>query len=148
LRVAFDSSPAERDVQQGRTTVAGEIKEPAVKSVDDMPADKRRGGDVRTLLSPKTCGTTTGFMGVATLAAGDKISEHFHPYSEEFIYVVKGTITADLDGKPTEVKAKQGLFIPIFVKHRLRNTGTEEAFIVFNLAPLAPNPKWGHVDTE
>ena len=45
-----------------------------IKSVHDIPADRRRGGEVRTLLSPKTVASTSGFMGVATIAAGQKIS--------------------------------------------------------------------------
>ena len=44
--------------------------------------------------------------------------------------------------------AGQALYIPINVKHRLMNQGTEEAFIVFHLGPLAPKPELGHVDTE
>jgi putative monooxygenase len=122
--------------------------EPKIRSVDETQADTRRGGDVRTLLSPKTVGSTSGFMGVATIGPGDKISEHYHPYSEEFIYVVKGQITARLDGTPTSVKAGQSLYIPINVKHRLMNEGAEESFIVFHLGPLAPKPELGHVDTE
>ena len=121
---------------------------PQIRSVDDMPADTRRGGDVRTLLSPKTVGSTSGFMGVATLAPGDRISEHYHPYSEEFIYCVRGSMTAQLDGEPVSVSAGEGLFVPINVKHRLVNNGQEEAFIVFHLCPLAPRPDLGHVDTE
>jgi putative monooxygenase len=125
-----------------------ETKEAKIKSVDEAHADTRRGGDVRTLLSPKTVGSTSGFMGVATIPAGDWISEHYHPYSEEFIYVVNGAIIARLDGVRHEVKARQGLLIPINVKHRLMNEGTESAFIVFHLGPLAPKPELGHVDTE
>jgi putative monooxygenase len=122
--------------------------EPQIRSVDDMPADTRRGGDVRTLLSPKTVGSTSGFMGVATLAPGDKISEHYHPYSEEFIYVVSGQLDAQLDGKSNPVRARQGLLIPINVRHRLVNDSGEKTFIVFHLGPLAPRPDMGHVDTE
>jgi putative monooxygenase len=122
--------------------------QPQTKSVDDVPADTRRGGDVRTLLSPKSVGSTSGFMGVASIGPGDRISEHYHPYSEEFIYVVKGRITARLDGTPHKVQARQSLFIPINVRHRLMNEGDEEAFIVFHLGPLAPSPELGHVDTE
>lgn len=126
-----------------------EPREPQIRSVDEMPADTRRGGDVRTLLSPKTAGSTSGFMGVATIVPGDKISEHYHPYSEEFMYVVQGTITARLDGKLYTVKERQALLIPINVKHRLMNEDPEEeAFIVFHLGPLAPRPDMGHVDTE
>jgi putative monooxygenase len=121
---------------------------PQIRSADDMPADTRRGGDVRTLLSPKTVGSTSGFMGVATLAPGDRISEHYHPYSEEFIYVVSGKLDAQLDGKSHPLNARQALLIPINVRHRLVNDGDEEVFIVFHLGPLAPRPDLGHVDTE
>ena len=127
---------------------AQQTAQPAVRAVDDTAADNRRGGDVRTLLSPKSVGSTSGFMGVATIPAGDWISEHYHPYSEEFIYVCRGALTADLDGEPQQVDAGQALYVPINVKHRLRNAGDEEAFIVFHLGPLAPRPDMGHVDTE
>jgi putative monooxygenase len=129
-------------------SVQAPATEPLIRSVDDAPADTRRGGDVRTLLSPKTVGSTSGFMGVATIAPGDRISEHYHPYSEEFIYVISGQIDAQLDGKSNPVRARQGLMIPINVKHRLVNDGEEEASIVFHLGPLAPRPDMGHVDTE
>jgi putative monooxygenase len=130
---------------QSQTTSTGT---PQIRSVDDVPADTRRGGEVRTLLSPKSVGCTSGFMGVATIGAGDRISEHYHPYSEEFIYVVSGRLDAQLDGKSHTVGARQGLMIPINVRHRLVNDGDEDAFIVFHLGPLAPRPDLGHVDTE
>jgi len=123
-------------------------REAAFVSSDDLPADTRRGGDVRTLLSPKTAGSTSGFMGVATLAPGDRISEHYHPYSEEFIYCVRGRIDAQLDGQSHELGERQAMLVPVNMKHRLVNDGDEEAFIVFHLGPLAPDPKLGHVDTE
>ncbi len=122
--------------------------EPKINSVDDCPADTRRGGDVRTLLSPKSVGSTSGFMGVATIAPGERISEHYHPYSEEFIYLVSGEIDAQLDGQSTRLRARQGLMIPLNVKHRLVNDGEQDAFLVFHLGPLAPRPDAGHVDTE
>jgi putative monooxygenase len=119
-----------------------------IKALDDAAHDTRRGGDVRVLLSPKTVGSTSGFMGVATIAPGDRITEHYHPYSEEFIYVVQGRMIARLDGVRHELAQGQALLIPINVKHRLMNEGTEEVFIVFHLGPLAPRPELGHVDTE
>jgi putative monooxygenase len=123
-------------------------QEAKVVAADEVNVDTRRGGEVRTLLSPKSVGSTSGFMGVATIAPGDRISEHYHPYSEEFVYVVSGTVTADLNGEPTEIEARHGMMIPINMRHRLRNEGSEEAFIVFHLGPLAPRPDQGHVDTE
>jgi putative monooxygenase len=136
-------TPEQSEADQARATRSHEIR-----AVDDTPGDTRRGGDVRTLLSPKTVGSTSGFMGVATIGAGDRISEHYHPYSEEFIYCVRGKLSAQLDGAPHEVRAGQALYIPINMRHRLVNDGDEEAFIVFHLGPLAPRPDLGHVDTE
>ena len=119
-----------------------------ISAVDAAPPDTRRGGDVRVLLSPKTVGSTSGFMGVATIPPGDRITEHYHPYSEEFIYVVKGKLVARLDGVRHQLDERQALLIPVNVKHRLMNEGSEEVFIVFHLGPLAPRPDLGHVDTE
>lgn len=123
-------------------------REAAFVSADEVSADTRRGGEVRTLLSPKTVGSTSGFMGVASIGPGDKISEHYHPYSEEFIYCVRGKITAELDGEPRGLEERHAMLIPVNVRHRLVNEGKEEAFIVFHLGPLAPDPTLGHVDTE
>ncbi|MFG1882726.1 cupin domain-containing protein [Micromonospora sp. NPDC049102] len=114
----------------------------------DVPADRRRGGELRVLLGPRTVGSTSGFLGVATLTPGERIAEHYHPYSEEFLYVARGAITVDLDDQPTQVAAGEALFVPVNVRHRLRNTGSESAEVVFHLGPLAPRPELGHVDTE
>jgi putative monooxygenase len=76
------------------------------------------------------------------------VSEHYHPYSEEFIYVVSGQLDAQLDGKSNRVNERQALLIPMNVRHRLVNDGDKETFLVFHLGPLAPRPELGHVDTE
>ncbi|WP_446215469.1 cupin domain-containing protein [Micromonospora sp. IBHARD004] len=114
----------------------------------DVAADRRRGGELRVLLGPKTVGSTSGFMGVAALAPGERIAEHYHPYSEEFLYVARGAITVDLDDEPVPLASGEALFVPRLVRHRLRNTGDEPAEVVFHLGPLAPRPELGHVDTE
>lgn len=115
---------------------------------DDVEPNRKRGGDLRALLTPSTVGASTGFMGVATLEPGESISEHYHPYSEEFLYVVRGRLCVRLDGEPVDVSAGEGIFIQKFVRHRLQNDAAEQAFVVFSLSPLAPRPELGHVDTE
>jgi len=119
-----------------------------VRSLADVPADRRRGGDVRVLLSPKSVGSTSGFMGTATLAPGERIAEHYHPYSEEFLYVTAGAIVAELDGVPHSLSTGEAVLVPPHVRHRLLNSGTQSASLVFHLGPLAPRPELGHVDTE
>lgn len=118
-------------------------------TVADVAANCRRGGDIRVLLSPKTVGSSSGFFGVLGLAAGEYVAEHYHPYSEEFIYVISGSLRVLLDGETTvELNAEEATMIPPHVRHRVSNDGTRAATAVFHLSPLAPRPELGHVDTE
>lgn len=117
-------------------------------SVDEIAANRRRGGDIRVLLGPATVGSTSGFMGVLTLEPGEFVSEHYHPYSEEFLYLVRGELTVRVDGEPVTLSAGEALMVPINVRHRVENDGGEQALAVFQLGPLAPRPELGHVDTE
>ena len=121
---------------------------PRKVAVSQVPANRRRGGDLRTLLSPATTGSTSGFMGVASLEAGEYISEHYHPYSEEFLYVVSGSLLLTVDGVPVEMEPGEGIMLPVGTRHRLTNAGQVPVSVVFHLGPLAPRPELGHVDTE
>ncbi|MDX3097455.1 cupin domain-containing protein [Streptomyces sp. ME01-24h] len=121
---------------------------PTIVNLGDTAPNRRRGGDLRAMLTPTACGATSGFMGVALVDPGDRIGEHYHPYSEEFVYVVCGALEVDLDGEPHVLRPEQGLMIPPYVRHRFRNVGDTEARLVFHLGPLAPRPELGHVDTE
>jgi len=114
----------------------------------DVPANRRRGGDIRTLLSPATVGAEAGFLGTLTLEPGEVVTEHWHPYSEEFLYCVRGAITLLVDGEKRQLHADEAVHLPVGVRHRLVNDGPEPAFFVFCLGPLAPRPELGHVDTE
>jgi putative monooxygenase len=117
-------------------------------TADAVPANRRRGGDIRVVLSPRTVGATSGFMGTVTLQPGEFVAEHYHPHSEEFLYVVSGDLVLRLDGQPLPLSAGEGTMVAIGVRHRLENTGDTTAFLVFHLSPLAPRPELGHVDTE
>jgi len=114
----------------------------------DVPANLHRGGTLRTLLGPANVGATSGFMGLARLEPGEFISEHYHPYSEEFVLLLSGGISMLLDGEPIELEPREGLLVPVNVRHRLENKGDEPAELVYHLGPLAPRPDLGHVDTE
>ncbi|MEU7228024.1 cupin domain-containing protein [Streptomyces chrestomyceticus] len=117
-------------------------------SAGEVAPNTKRGGDLRVTLSPRTVGCTSGFGGVLTLESGDFVTEHYHPYSEEFLHVVEGDLTMTLDGEPIGLTAGDSLLVPIGVRHRLVNTGRSIARCAFHLSPLAPRPELGHVDTE
>lgn len=121
---------------------------PRIVDLSETQPNRRRGGDLRALLTPTAVGATSGFMGLALVEPGDRIGEHYHPYSEEFVYVVDGLLEVDLDGETFSMRPDQGLLIPPHVRHRFRNVGDVEARMVFHLGPLAPRPELGHVDTE
>jgi putative monooxygenase len=117
-------------------------------AITDVPVNRKRGGDMHILLSPLSVGSTSGFMGVGKLAAGERIILHRHPHSEEFMYVIRGTITMTVDGEDLEVSAGEAVMVPKDTPHKLRNTSSDEAIAVFHSSPLAPRPDLGHVDME
>ena len=135
------------------TTVQGggepaDDSSPRKVAVGDVVANRRRGGDIRVLLSPRTVGSTSGFMGMLTLDPGQHVSEHYHPYSEEFLYVVCGRLRMRLGAETVLLGPDEALLVPIGQRHRLENIGEVPARVVFHLSPLAPSPELGLVDTE
>ena len=52
------------------------------------------------MLTPSAVGATSGFMGLASVQPGERIGEHYHPFSEEFVFVICGDLMVDLDGVP------------------------------------------------
>ncbi|MGK5552520.1 cupin domain-containing protein [Actinomadura kijaniata] len=119
-----------------------------VVPLESVPANTRRGGDLRTLIAPSTVGSAYGFGGAVRLAPGETVAEHYHPYSEEHLFVSSGRVRVDLDGRAVEVGEHAALLIPRNVRHRVTNPGDDRALVVFHLCPLAPRPELGHVDTE
>lgn len=114
----------------------------------DVAPTRRLGGELRALLTPASVGATAGFMGTITVRPGEYVSEHYHPYSDEFLFVVRGTLDARLDGAHLELAAEDSVMVRRGTRHRLECTGDEDALLVFHIGPLAPRPELGHVDTE
>jgi putative monooxygenase len=117
-------------------------------SREATPPNRRRGGDIRVLLSPASVGSTAGFLGTLTLEPGEIVTEHWHPYSEEFLYCQSGEVTVRLDGEERRLPAESAVHIPIGVRHRIVNDTDQQAVFVFFCGPLAPRPEPGHVENE
>ena len=46
---------------------------PRIVDLSETEPNRRRGGDLRTLLTPATVGSTSGFMGLAIIKPGERI---------------------------------------------------------------------------
>jgi putative monooxygenase len=117
-------------------------------SAKDVAANNRQGGENRALLTPNSVGATAGFTGTQRLEPGAHISEHYHPYSDEFVYVVEGTLRITVDGDELDLGAAEAVMFRRGQRHRVVNVGDTPAFFVYHISPLAPRPEFGHVDTE
>src|SRR5262249_23079486 len=121
-----DGDPVLR-VELGSGGVPMTETRPRKVSAAEVESNRRRGGDIRVTLSPKTVGSTSGFGGVLRLAVGEVVTEHYHPYSEEFLHVVTGELTMTMDGEKVTLGEGDSLLVPIGVRHRLVNVGRAEA---------------------
>jgi quercetin dioxygenase-like cupin family protein len=67
---------------------------------------------------------------VAEIAPGSESGRHTHP-GEEFGYVLEGTLTLEIQGKPAATKkAGEGFIIPPGAVHNARNTSKAAAKVL------------------
>ncbi|KDN22650.1 cupin domain-containing protein [Amycolatopsis rifamycinica] len=114
----------------------------------DVAPNRRQGGSTRALLTPVSVGATSGFLGTIDLAPGEFVAEHYHPYSDKYLYLTRGTVLVVLNGEEIELRADEALLVTRGTRNRIVNTGDVPARAVFQISPLAPKPELGHVDTE
>ncbi|MGP4046387.1 cupin domain-containing protein [Streptomyces sp. 2A115] len=119
-----------------------------VVDMADVVSSARLGGSDWALLTPKSVGATSGFMGVMALEPGEYVSKHAHPFSDEFICVTEGVLEVEVEGVEHRVSPGEAVFIERGEAHRFRNDGDARMFAVYHISPLAPSPDQGHVDLE
>lgn len=120
----------------------------SVIHINDVPSKQDRGGDMRVVLSPRTVDTQSGFMGTLELNPGEGYGKHYHPYSDEYLYIISGEVSLTDDERTLQLPAGSGVFIARNIPHRLQNSGDERASMIFFSTPLAPRPDMGHVLLE
>lgn len=112
------------------------------------PVSTRSGGETRVLVSPQNAKATDAFLVTYTLQPGERMTEHYHPYTDEHLTVVEGEITALLENDVVACSAGQSILVRRGCRHALDNRGDVPALAVSALAPLAPSPELGHIETE
>jgi putative monooxygenase len=114
----------------------------------DVPVSTRMGGEIRPLLTPASAGTRAGFVAELVLAAGERTSEHYHPWSDEHVLLLEGRLLVEIDGQCQELSAGDAVLIRRGARHTMTHAGSVRARAALFIAPLAPDPADGHVDTE
>jgi putative monooxygenase len=114
----------------------------------DVSPSTRMGGKDWALLTPGSVGSTSGFLGTMSFAPGEFVTLHLHAYSDEAIYVTRGTLDVQIDGVNHSVGENEAVFVPRGAHHRFENNGDSEVFAVYHIGPLAPSPHLGHQDLE
>ncbi|QHC28701.1 cupin domain-containing protein [Streptomyces sp. HF10] len=117
-------------------------------AVSTVAPSHRQGGSTRALLTPSSVGATSGFLGHIELAPQESITEHYHPFSDKYLYLIEGAVVIRVNGAEVGLERDEALFVTRGQRHRIENRGNVPARLVFQIAPLAPRPELGHVDTE
>lgn len=117
-----------------------------VVPVTDAKPMHRQGGEFRFAITPLTTATTGGLMGQLTLEVDEHLIEHYHPFTDEYLFVVTGQLIATVEGDRVAVPPGCCLFIQRGAHHQFENGATEQTRVVVALSPLAPRPELGHVD--
>jgi transcriptional regulator with XRE-family HTH domain len=83
------------------------------------------GGTVRPLVRGERA-----MLPVEYLGAPREFAEYFAHPGEEFVYVVSGTIEADIEGEPHVLDAGESLYFSGGLRHRWRDVGESEVRLV------------------
>ncbi|HEY1274813.1 MAG TPA: cupin domain-containing protein [Thermoleophilaceae bacterium] len=97
-----------------------------------------RVGTFRILLDEVQAGVESHALLVNTMRAGAKGDEHQHAESDQSMYVLSGTGTLHVGGKPHRVGPHMALFIPASAQHRIEVDPYEDLTYVVVYAPAGP----------
>nr|WP_244993995.1 cupin domain-containing protein [Actinomadura coerulea] len=86
-------------------------------------------------------------MALLELQPGECVSEHYHPYTDEHVYVSDGRLVLAVNGAEQTVDARESVLIRRGARHRYENRSDRPVTAVLFLGPLAPSPDMGHVET-
>ena len=79
-----------------------------------------------------------GVLYQAEIAPGATVAKHTHP-GDEFVFVVRGTVTVETEGKPpATVKAGDSDYLPAGIAHTIRNASTSEPALAIGFQVSEP----------
>lgn len=100
------------------------------------------GSQIRELLHPNFSGARNQSLAEATLPPGGATTEHYHPQSEEFYYILSGTAHLRIEGETCDLRVGDAALIPAGQRHKIWNAGSDDLIFLCCCAPA-----YGHEDT-
>jgi len=94
------------------------------------------GRTIRTLLDPKSTGTSGLILSVITYLPGCAVEPHSHE-DQESIFVMKGKGTAKIGAELVDIEAGTAIYIPRGVTHSVMNPADEPIEAILVHAPLS-----------
>ena len=107
------------------------------------PYTTKDGSVIRELLHPDIHGNINQSLAEAIIPVGSETILHKHKISEEIYYIIEGIGFMTLEDEVFDVKEGDTLFIPLGVKHGIKNTGNSPLKIL-----CCCSPPYSHDDTE
>ena len=87
-------------------------------------------------------------MGIIRLKPGQKLTPHFHKVMEENFYVEKGNVQLNVDGTVYNLIPGDVVRCEPNEVHALANVSSEEARVIFMLAPYMESDKFEVEETK
>lgn len=100
-----------------------------------------RAGTFRVLIDEESSGAKHFSLLVNTMKAGMQGSEHKHEDNEHCWYILSGTGTMYIEGKPAKIGPDMAVFAPANIMHRIDVDPDEDLTYVLVYAPPGPEQK-------
>ncbi len=107
-----------------------EIQPQLVASVDSGQANQFNWGSIQWLFSGGRIDGAQITFGYVEIESGQKNPRHYHPNSEEVLYLLEGELNHSLDSEVVYLKAGDAIFIGQNVRHDAFNPGAVTARMV------------------
>ncbi len=75
------------------------------------------------------------------MPAGCSEELHYHQFSQQFFFILKGIATFEIENKLVEVKEQEGLHIKAGLKHRIINNAKEDLEFILSSQPSTVNDR-------
>jgi len=122
------------------------LKKVIIREKDVKPT-RLSGRDVFNLVTSKNTGSKYLSVGVDIIFPKGKTNPpHYHPKSEEVVYVIQGKLKAYYNDRIIVMSPGDAIFIKPRAVHFFENTGKEEAKIIFSFSPPVKTGNWVEVE--